>query len=388
MTSRTRRLVLFVSIPVMVFTIVGGFLGQAMTRDDTYKHLSVFEDVVSIVLNNYVEEVDPGKAMRGALQGLAESLDSDSAFLSPALARSVAANESAGPAEVGVELVRQFYLRVVSVRDGSPGARAGLRVGDYVRAINDRATRNMSSLEGMRLLRGAAGSKVSLVVIRGNATDPHVVDLVRERLTGPDITTRMAAAGVGYVRVLEFSPQSATGLKQAVDKLAKSGAAKFIIDLRGTARGDLDEGLSAARLFVKSGTLAVRQSKNDQREIVTAGASDGAFAAPVVVLTDVGTSGAAELFTAALEAKDRATIVGERTLGRVARQRLVKLSDGSALWLSYLRYLTPSGEQLHEKGIKPDIEVDVPDVDFGTTPPNDDPILDKALSHLAEKKAA
>src|SRR4029077_13022631 len=117
MTPRTRRYVLAVSIPVIAFAVIGGFLGQAMTRDDTYKHLTVFEDVISIVLNNYVEEVDPTKAMRGALHGLADALDADSAYLPPALAKSIAANENPGTADVGIELIRQFYLRVVSVRD-------------------------------------------------------------------------------------------------------------------------------------------------------------------------------------------------------------------------------------------------------------------------------
>src|SRR5262249_59080701 len=131
----------------------------------------------------------------------------------------------------------------------------------------------------------------------------------------------------------------------------------------------------------KSGaTLAVRQSKNDQREIVAATANDGGVTAPVDLLTNGGTSGAAEVFAAALDAKNRATLVGEHTLGRTARQRLVKLTDGSALWLTYMRYLTPSGDQLHEKGLKPDVEVDEPDVEFGATPPAADPVLDKAIA--------
>lgn len=388
MTSRTRMFVLAVSIPVMAFAVIGGFLGQAMARDDAYKHLAVFEDVISIVLNNYVEEVDVNKAMKGALHGLSEALDADSAFLTPALVKSVTTNESAGPAEVGLELIRQYYLRVVSVRDGSPAARAGIRTGDYIRVINDRATRNMPALEGMRMLRGTPGTKVSLVIIRGNAADPHVVDLVRERLNGPEVTSKIAAPGVGYIRVIEFTPQGVSGLKQAIEKLSRTGATRYVIDLRGTARGDLDEGIAAARLFVKSGTLAIRQTKNDQRDVVPAQSSEGSVAAPVVLLTDAGTSGAAEVFAAALDPNHRGLRVGERTLGRVARQRLVRLPDGSGLWLSFVRYLTPSGEQLHEKGLKPDVEVDQPDIDFGATPPANDPTLEKAIEKITEKKAA
>ena len=161
MTSRTRLCVLAVSTPLIVFALVGGYLGQAMAKDDTYQHLRVFDDVVTHVVNNYVEEVDLKQAMRGAMRGLAEALDADSAFLTPDLVRTVESNTSAGPADVGIELVRQYYLRVVSAREGSPAAKAGLRTGDFIRAIDNKPTRDMSSYEGARLLHGALGSKVS-----------------------------------------------------------------------------------------------------------------------------------------------------------------------------------------------------------------------------------
>ena len=386
MTSRTRLLVLAISTPVIAFAIIGGFLGQAMTRDDAFQHLRVFQDVISLVLNNYVEQVDVDKAMKGAMNGLAEGLDADSAYLPPALVGTV--NEQPAPADVGVELTRQYYLRVVSAREGSPAAKAGLRTGDYVRMINDRATRDMSSYEGNRLLHGAAGSKVKLLVIRGNAADPHEIELVREKPAPGEMTSRIAGPGTGYVRVLDFSKQTPSLLTQQFDTLRKQGAERYIIDLRGTARGDLDDGIAAARLFVKTGTLTIRQSKGDAREVVPAQASEATVTAPVVLLTDTGTAGAAEVFAAALDGNDRAALIGDRTLGRAGRQRLVKLPDGSGLWLTHVRYLTPNGEQIQEKGLTPDVEVDQPDVDFGAEPPATDATLEKALEYLAQKKAA
>ena len=388
MNPRTRASVLAISVPVMLLAVVGGYLGQAVGRDDTYKHLAVFEDVVSIVLNNYVEDVDPAKAMRGALHGLADALDADSAYLTPALAKSVGANEATGLADTGIELMKQYYLRVVSVRDGSPAARAGLRTGDFIRVIGGKATRNMSTLEGAGLLRGAAGSKVSLVIIRGSATDPHVVELTREKPAGPDVTSKLLNATTGYVRVVEFSNQAVSSLKPAVEKLTKAGATRVLLDLRGTAKGDLDAGIAAARLFVKSGTLTIKQGKGDQRETVTTNPSDGALTTPLVLLTTAGTAGAAEVFAAAIEGAKRGTRVGERTLGRAARQRLVRLPDGSGLWLSYQRYLTPGGEPIHEKGLKPDVAVAEPELDFGAPAPAGDPILEKALEDAPLKKAA
>lgn len=388
MTSRTRFWVLAISTPVIAFAVIGGFLGQAMTRDDAYQHLRVFNDVLSLVLNNYVEEVDVNRAMRGAMTGLADGLDADSAYLTPALARAVESNENPGDAGVGLELTRQYYLRVVSARDGSPAARAGLRTGDYVRAINGRATRDMSALEGNRALRGAPGTKVNLLVIRGNAADPHEVELVRDKITAPEVTGRLAEPGTGYVRVADFSRQTPALLTQQIGALGKTGAQRYIIDLRGAASGDLDDGIAAARLFVKSGTLAVKQSKENQRETIAAQPNDGAVAAPVVLLVDAGTSGAAEVFAAALDGNDRATLIGGSTLGRAARQRLVKLPDGSGLWITHLRYLTPAGHPLHEKGLQPDVDVEQPDVEFGSEPPAEDATLRRAIEYFAQKKAA
>ncbi len=388
MTSRTRLFILAISTPVIVFAVIGGYLGQAMTRNDTYQHLRVFEDVISLVVHNYVEEVDVADAMKGAMIGLADGLDADSAYLTPVLVKALESNEASGPADVGLELTRQYYLRVISARDGSAAAKAGIRTGDYVRAINGRATRDMSAYEGNRLLHGAAGTKVSLLVIRGNAADPHEIDLVRERRAGPEVTSRSADTATGYLRVIDFSKQTPTLLRQNIEALAKAGAQRYVIDLRGSARGDLDDGVAAARLFVKAGTLAVKQSKDAPREVIAAQPSDGAISAPIALLTDAGTSGAAEVFAAALDDNDRATLVGGGTTGRAARQRLVKLPDGSGLWLSHIRYLTPDGEQLHEKGLEPDVEVDQPDLEFGSELPTTDPTLQKAIEVLADKKAA
>jgi carboxyl-terminal processing protease len=387
MTSRTRLLVLAVSTPVIAFAIIGGYLGQAAPRDATYRNLAVFEDVLSLVLNNYVEEVDVRTAMSGAMRGLADGLDPDSAFLPRELAQAAEARTSAGQAEVGIELVRQFYLRVVSTRDGSPAAKAGLRTGDYIRAIDGRATRDMTAFEGARLLQGAPGSKVTLLVLRGSTIDPHEITVTRERLTAPDVTSRMANGATGYVRVAEFTNDTPANVRAAFDALRKTGAASYVVDLRGTARGDIDAGINTARLFVGGGKLAVRQLKS-AREDVNAQAGEGTITAPVTLLVGQGTAGAAEVFAAALDDNNRAELIGEHTLGRAARQQLVKLPDGSALLLTQVRYLSPKSNPIHEKGLEPDVEVEAPVVEFGMEPPTGDPALDRALERLTVKKAA
>jgi carboxyl-terminal processing protease len=388
MTSRTRLWVLLISTPIIVFAIIGGYLGQVMAKDDTYQHLRVFEDVVSLVLNNYVEEVDVKKAMKGAMNGLADNLDADSAFLPANIASAYEANQPDGPADVGLQLSRQYYLRVISVRDGSPAAKAGLAPGDFIRAIDKRSTKDISIYEGERLLHGQPGSKVALLVIRGNAADPHDVDLTRERVaTPPELTSKMADSTTGYIHISEFSKRSPVQIKQTFDALAKTGATRYVIDLRGATHGDLDDGVAAARLFVKTGTLTIRESKGN-KETVAAQPGDGAITAPLALIVDQSTARSGEVFAAALDGTKRAEMIGEHTVGSAARQRLVKLPDGSAMLLSYLRYLAPNGNPIHEKGLQPEVQVDVPDVEFGAPAPTTDVTLQKALEYLAQKKAA
>jgi carboxyl-terminal processing protease len=387
MTSRTRLWVLVVSTPVIAFAIIGGYLGQAMTRDETIRNLRIFQDVVDLVDENYVEQVDMRKAMAGALRGLTDALDADSAYLTPQLVKTYESNAALPAGDLGLDIIRNYYLRIVSARDGSPAAKAGLRAGDYIRAIDGRPTRDMSAFEGARLLRGSPGSKVALLVFRGNAAEPTEMAVVRERIAGAELTTRMANPSTGYVRVLDFTADSPSRIKQAFDALARTGARRYVVDLRSTSRGDVDHGIAAARLFVRSATLAIRQTKA-AKDVVTAAADDGAITAPVVLLVDHGTAGAAEVFAAALDHNKRAELIGGRTLGRAARQQLVKLPDGSGLLISSTRYLSPSSEAIHEKGLTPDVAVEQPDVELGAEAPPGDPTLDKALERLAEPTAA
>ncbi len=389
MSSRTRLIVMSISAPVIVFAIVGGFLGKVMAGQDApYQHLKIFDDVVSMISSQYVEEVNIDKVMHGAMHGLADGLDPDSAYLTPAQAKQVEAGTPLPPAGVGLELTRQYYLRVIAARDNSPAAKAGLRTGDYIRAINDMPTREMSVWEGMRALRGAAGTKVNVTIIRGNAADPHVIEMVRQAEPPSVVNDRVAAPGIGYVRIAAIGHETAEQVKAGVADAVKNGAMKLVLDVRRVSNGSPEDGLAIARLFVAKGTLAMRETKAGPRETIAAGSGDGSITLPAVVLIDTGTSAAAEIFASALAGNKRADLIGEHTIGRAAEQKLIKLPDGAGLWLSTTRYLTPSGTPLHEKGLEPTVLVDDPDVEFGQPAPAGDPILEKAVEHLAGKKAA
>ena len=389
MNLKTRLSVLLVSTPVLAFVLVGGLMGKEPSSDQDVRHLRVFEDVVSLVMNNYVEDVKVEHVMEGAMRGLADGLDPDSAYLDPQEVRAVEANDALPEGDVGIELTRQYYLRVIAARDGSPAGRAGLQTGDYIRAIDGRPTRDMSVFEGARMLRGQPGSKVTLTLIRGSAADPHEVPLVREKISGATVTSRTIEPAIGYLRVAAFRDGVAAEIKRQAGDLAKNGAKTLIVDLRRTAEGSYDNGIAAARLFVKSGTLAIKAGRDKEaaRETIAAASGDGAVELPVLLLVSNGTSGPAEIFAAALVGNKRAELIGERTLGRAGIQKLVKLPENRGLWLTYARYLTPAGEPIQGHGLEPVVAVEEPELEFGAPPPTSDPILDAAVERATSKRA-
>ena len=393
MTFKTRMSVLVLSTPVLAFVLVGGLMGAGnnaqSSGQQTYQHLRMFDDVVDIVMNNYVGDVPVDKVMDGAMRGLADGLDPDSAFLNAGQVKAVESGEAAPDGDVGIELTRRYYLYIIAARDGSAAQKAGLRTADTIRAIDGKPTRDMSVFEGTRALRGMAGTKVTLTIIRGNAADPHEVVLVREKVAGPIVTSRLIGT-TGYLRIVSFRNGVVEELRKQAADLTKGGAKNLIVDVRRTAEGPLENGIAAARVFIKSGTLAIKagRGKPEPREPVAAKAGDGAVELPASVLVTTGTSGPGELFVAAMNDNDRAELIGERTLGRAGIQKLVKLPEGRGLWLTYARYLTPKGNPIQGRGLEPDVAVDEPDVEFGAPAPEKDAILDAALERMKVKVAA
>jgi carboxyl-terminal processing protease len=396
MSFKTRVSVLLLSTPVLAFVLVGGLMGGESSAQQNYGNLRVFDEVLDLVQHNYVGEVQVDKVMDGAMRGLADGLDPDSAFLNQSQVRAMEAGEPPVDGDVGVELTRRYYLYVIAARDGSPGDKAGLRTADTVRAIDGKPTRDMSVYEGTRLLRGKPGSKVTLTIIRGNAADPHEVTLVREKVAGPLVTSKVIGT-TGYLRVVSFRNGIVEELQKQAADLARNGAKSLIVDVRRTAEGPLENGIAAARVFIKNGTLAIKAARvkgkpatkdSEAKETIAAKAGDGTIDLPVAVLVTTGTSGPAELFIAAMGENQRGDLIGERTLGRAGVQKLVKLPEGRGLWLTYARYLTPKGNAIQGRGLEPTVAVDDPDVEFGAPAPDKDPILDTALERLTKKAAA
>lgn len=383
MSHRTRALVLLVSTPLVVLVLVGGLLGQTRLADnETLRHLRVFSDVQQRIFTAYVEPADVETVMDGAMRGLAEALDPLSAYLRPDEVRFVESGAMVPTGDVGVVVTRQYYLRVVGVREGSPAALAGLHSGDFIRAIDEKPTRDMSVFAGARLLRGPAGSRVKLLVIRTNPADPQEVTLVRETPGPARAASRILPGGEAYVRVSSFESGAAAALRQAVTAVGAPANSGVLIDVRDVADGTIEEGVAAARLFVTDGVLSTRIARNVAPVVVRATPGDGALRMKVIVLVSNGTGRAAEVFAAALANSKRADLVGEPTAGLASVQKLIKLPDDHGLWLTTERYVQADGSPLDGRGLRPTVAVETPVVDFGAPTPLTDPVLSRAVDHL------
>lgn len=386
MSPRTRLLVATVSTVLVGYVAVGSLLGRVM-GDTTYGQLALFNEVVRLVLDAYVDPVNVDRAMNGARLGLTEALDGDSAWLDGEDLKAVQGGDR-GDAEVGLLLTRRLgFLMVVSAREGSPGQKAALRPGDILKSIDGRHTRPLSPVTGQRLLRGAPGSVVKLVVLRAS-TDPMDVSLVRERVTAAPVRAKVLEPGVGYLKVPEFGPKVADEVRAELDALQKQGARHLVLDLRGSAFGALGEAAGVAELFLKGGVVAKVSGAKEPEQLLTADADRSAWDRPVTVLVDHGTAGAAEVVAGALLESGR-PLVGQSTFGRAPVQRTVTVPDG-ALLLTVARYHTPKGAPIHGKGLAPTVAVRVAADEDGEDAPPGDPILEKALELIRDegKKAA
>lgn len=401
MSSRFRWFLVALSTPLVIVAAVGGLIGASpAVPQKGFEHLRVFEDVVSLINGAYVEEVDPDKVFDGAMRGLAEGLDASSAYLPPAEVALIDDKTPLGDGDTGLTITRQFYLRILGVRDGSPAARAGLRAGDFIRAIDGTPTRDMSGFTGTRLLRGAVGSTVKLLVIRGNAAEPHEVSLTREKLADVAVTGSVSADKIGIARVRTFAATGANGvaamLRAQAESMQKAGAKAMIIDIRSVADGSYDEAIKAAEVFVGSGVIASRAGRDAVKENISSTSGAAAVTIPVIVVQNFGTAGPAEVFAAALGGNKRAELVGEPTAGLAAEQHLVRLPDNYGLWMTYRRYYTigagapdktdTSGKAdkdaampILEHGVQPNVDVDEPTVEFGDAAPAVDAVLAKAI---------
>lgn len=397
MFRKASVVVLFLSLAVAGYLLAGVVLNRQQTEgDQPYRQMGVLTEVLQHISDDYVTTPNMKSVSDGALHGLVESLDADSSYLNPAEYKAFLAAEShQNPATLGMIVSKRFgYANVVDVRPGGPADKAGISRGDFIESIGDQGTRDLSLPEIHNLLSGAPGSQVEVSVVRAHRAEPDKLTLTREVLEPLPLTTKLYGK-IGYLAIPDFSTGRSRQLATALHELARQGADKWIIDVRENGSGEFTEAEASANLFLDRGMITWLQGQKYPRKNFVAEPGKAVTTDPVVVLIDAGTSGPAEVFAAAIKDDGRGKLVGDKTYGDGAVQKLIPVGDGSALYLSVARYYTPAGKAVQD-GITPSVQQvryagALPDEDFppeGVPPSQDDLQLNKALQLMGSQAPA
>ena len=375
MSIRGKLWVLAVSGFIAIYAVVGGlpFIGSVLTTsaqqpvNDATAQLKIVESVLKHIQNDYVDEPNMEKVRLGALRGLAGGLDPYSSFLTPEQVKAYEANKTSNKVGIGAEFSQiSGYLYVISAIKGSPAEKAGLKSGDVIEYIDSKATRDISLFDARELVSGSAGTTVNLRVLRAGEK-PQTLKVIRGAYKVPTAESRVEAGKIGVIKVFSLEDGEAADIRNQVSNLTKQGIQKIVLDLRGVAAGPLAEGVAVANLFIKDGELARVIGKENKVQATYAAEPDKAvFDGGLVVLTDLGTAGAAEVVASAVLDRKRGEVVGERSFGSGTEQKLFPLSSGGGYLLTVAKWASPSGtpflgEDRANTGVKPSIEVKRPD---------------------------
>jgi len=363
MSIRGKLTLVTLSAFIALYSIVGGMLSKsnnpflrAIANPGPYPQLRIFEEVVKHIVQDYVEKPDLEKVRVGALRGLTEGLDPYSAYLLPQQVKQYQSNK-AMPDTTGMVIGQNSgFAYVIAVVPGSPAEKAGIKIGNVIEYVDNHATRDLDLYDVKSLLSGAPGSTVELTLFSRKS---EKIKLVRGKVLPTPTETRLLESQIGYIKVPILGEGQSEAVESAIKDVVRKGAKSIIIDLRGSAGGDLDEGVKVADFFLKAGVIA-KSIGRKEKVIATyeAKPENDLTELPVAVIIDRTTAGASEVVAAAIMENQRGEVVGERTLfGMGSEQELFPLDDGSALLLTVARYAAPSGKIFMIDGVTPSVEV-------------------------------
>lgn len=380
MSNRAKVLVLATSTVLLILVALGSLGVKASgTSDGAYRQLQVYSEVLSRVRNEYVEEPNVPAVTDGALHGLLEALDANSSYLNPAEYKEYKGHKLSAKADIGATISKRFgYAAVVAVLPGGPADKAGIQSGDIIEAIENKTTHEMSLAEIRSKLMGDVGSNVNVSVVRARRAEPQKMTLTRDVTASPAVLEKTLEDSTGYIKVEYFSKGKAQEIASHIRSLQHAGEKNLILDLRNCADGDVSEGIATANLFLDHGTIAYLQGQRYPRENFNADPQKAITKLPLVVLVNRGTAGPAEIVAASLLENSRADLVGDKTFGVGSVQKVIEMSDGSALILSIAKYYTPGGKAIQDSAVTPNVlvadEDDSAPVDEDeTAPPDQEP---------------
>jgi len=322
--------------------------------------LRSFTEVFSRIKSDYVEPVEDKKLLEDAVQGMLAGLDPHSAYLDADSFKDMRVETEGHFGGLGIEVTMENgFVKVVSPIEDTPAARAGVKPGDLIIRLDDKAVKGLTLTEAVRFMRGKPGSDITLTIVREGATKPLKITLTRAVIKIQSVKSRMLESGFGYVRVTQFQAGTDKGLAEALKKLEtenKGTLRGMILDLRNNPGGVLNSAVGVSDAFLDKGLIVYTEGRvADSKMKLSATPGDLLSGAPMVVLINGGSASASEIVAGALQDHKRAVIMGTKSFGKGSVQTIIPVSNGAALKITTARYYTPSGRSIQASGIVPDI---------------------------------
>ena len=325
---------------------------------ETYRQLSIFNEVYNRVKDQYVEELTDKELVEKALNGMLQALDPHSSYMNEEVYKEMQMDTSGTFGGLGIEITTdKGFIKIISPIDDTPADKAGIQAGDYITHLNGESVVDMNLKEAIDIMRGEVGTPITITIIRG-AEEPFDVELVRDTIKMASVKHRVLN-NVGVLRVSTFNEQTTSGLKDSIKELEESDNPPigYVLDLRNNPGGLLTESVSVSDLFLEQGEIvSIRGREKKDVQVFSAKKGDLINKKPLVVLINEGSASASEIVAGALQDHDRAVIMGMKSFGKGSVQTIVPIDSG-AIRLTIAKYYTPSGDSIQAVGIEPDVVV-------------------------------
>ena len=337
------------------------------SENDIYKKIDLFGEVLEKINKEYVDEIDQSKSMDSAINGLLQSLDPYSSYMSPEILNEMQTETSGEFGGLGIEVsMESGVVKVISPIDDTPASRAGIKAGDYIVKINDNQVQGKSLSEAVDLMRGPVGSGIELTVRRRGEKKALTFNIVREIIQVQSVKTDLLEKNIGYIRLTSFNENSGDQIKKKIKKLEKNNKVKaYILDLRNNPGGLLSQAIRITDFFLDNGEIvSTKGRKTSENRKWFAKKGDILNSKTLIVLINYGSASASEIVAGALKDHKRAILLGENSYGKGSVQSIIPLKNDGAIRLTVAKYYLPSGKSISEVGVSPDIEVSEESDDF------------------------
>jgi len=329
-------------------------------NSDIYKKIDLFGEVLEKINKEYVDEVDQSKSMDAAINGLLQSLDPYSAYMTPESFEGMQTETSGKFGGLGIEVgMEAGVVKVISPIDNTPASKAGLKAGDYIVKINNVQVQGKSLMEAVDLMRGPVGSSIEITVRRRGVKKALIFNITREIIQVQSVKSELIENNIGYIRLTSFNDNSSDQIKEKIKKLNKNKNLKgYILDLRNNPGGLLSQAIKISDFFLENGEIVSTKSRKvSENRKWFAKKGDLTNGKTLIVLINYGSASASEIVAGALKDHKRAIILGENSYGKGSVQSIIPLKNRGAIRLTIAKYYLPSGKSISEVGVTPDIEV-------------------------------